>query len=79
MEQIAITTALKKIKQTLYEPTFYKVIQGGMSSSKTFSIMILLISYAESYPNSLVTVAGMETLVSLDDAMNTPSSTAVTV
>ena len=59
MGQIAITTALKKIKQTLYEPTFYKVIQGGMSSSKTFSIMILLISYAESYPNSLVTVAGM--------------------
>lgn len=59
MEQIAITSALKKIKQTLYEPTFYKVIQGGMSSSKTFSIMILLISYAESYPNSLVTVAGM--------------------
>ena len=59
MEQIAITTALKKIEQTLYEPTFYKVIQGGMSSSKTFSIMILLISYAESYPNSLVTVAGM--------------------
>lgn len=59
MEQIAITTGLKKIKQTLYEPTFYKVIQGGMSSSKTFSIMILLISYAESYPNSLVTVAGM--------------------
>ena len=59
MGQIAITSALKKIKQTLYEPTFYKVIQGGMSSSKTFSIMILLISYAESYPNSLVTVAGM--------------------
>lgn len=29
MGQIAITTALKKIKQTLYEPTFYKVIQGG--------------------------------------------------
>ena len=59
MEQIAITTALKRIKETLYEPTFYKVIQGGMSSSKTFSIMILLVSYAESYPNSLITVAGM--------------------
>lgn len=59
MEQIAITTGLKKIKATLYEPTFYKVIQGGMSSSKTFSIMILLIGYAESYPNSLITVAGM--------------------
>lgn len=56
---IAITTGLEKIKETLYEPTFYKVIQGGMSSSKTFSILILLVGYAESYPNSLITVAGM--------------------
>lgn len=56
---IAKTTATVKIKNTLYEPTFYKVIQGGMSSSKTFSIMILLIGYAESYPDSLITVAGM--------------------
>lgn len=56
---IALTTATKKIQATLYEPTFYKVIQGGMSSSKTFSIMILLVGYAESYPNSLITVAGM--------------------
>lgn len=56
---IAITTALNKIQATLFEPTFYKVIQGGMSSSKTFSIIILLIGYAESYPNSLITVAGM--------------------
>lgn len=56
---VAITTALNKIKDTLYEPTFYKVIQGGMSSSKTFSILIILIGYAESYPNSLITVAGM--------------------
>lgn len=30
-----------------------------MSSSKTFSILILLIGYAESYPNSLITIAGM--------------------
>lgn len=56
---VAITSGLNKIKSTLYDPTFYKVIQGGMSSSKTFSIMILLIGYAESYPNSLITVAGM--------------------
>lgn len=56
---IAKTTALTKIEALLYEPTFYKVIQGGMSSSKTFSILILLIGYAESYPNSLITVAGM--------------------
>ena len=56
---IARTTALNQIEKSLFEPTFYKVIQGGMSSSKTFSIMILLIGYAESYPNSLITVAGM--------------------
>lgn len=56
---IALTTGTKKIKETLFEPTFYKVIQGGMASSKTFSIMILLVGYAESCPNSLITVAGM--------------------
>lgn len=56
---IAFTTATKKIKEAICEPTFYKVIQGGASASKTFSIMILLIGYAESYPNSLITVAGM--------------------
>ena len=56
---IALTTSTKKIKEAIFEPTFYKVIQGGASASKTFSIMILLIGYAESYPNSLITVAGM--------------------
>lgn len=56
---VARTTALSKIEATLYEPTFYKVIQGGMSSSKTYSILILLIGYAESYDNSLITIAGM--------------------
>lgn len=56
---IAITTALKKIKNAICEPTFYKVIQGGASASKTFSIMAILIGYAESYPDSLITVAGM--------------------
>lgn len=53
------TTATNKIEQLLYEPTFYKVIQGGMSASKTYSIMTILVGYAESYPNSLITVAGM--------------------
>jgi len=56
---IARTTALTKIEQAIFEPTFYKVIQGGASASKTFSIMAILIGYAESYPNSLITVAGM--------------------
>lgn len=53
------TTATNKIEAMLYEPTFYKVVQGGMSASKTYSIMTILVGYAESYPNSLITVAGM--------------------
>lgn len=56
---MARTTALSKIEQTLYEPTFYKVIQGGMSAGKTFAIMTLLVGYCESYANSLVTVVGL--------------------
>ena len=56
---IALTTGTKKIHEALLEQNFYKVIQGGASASKTFSIMILLVGYAESYPNSLITVAGM--------------------
>ena len=56
---MAITTALKKIEATLYEPTFYKVIQGGMSAGKTYAIITLLIGYAESYPDSIITVVGL--------------------
>lgn len=56
---MARTTALNKIEQTLYEPTFYKVIQGGMSAGKTYAIMTLLIGYCESYADSLVTAVGM--------------------
>jgi len=56
---MARTTALNKIEGTLYQPTFYKVIQGGMSAGKTFAILTLLVGYAESYPDSLVTVVGL--------------------
>ena len=56
---MAITTALRKIEKTLYEPTFYKVIQGGASAGKTFAIITLLVGYCQSYPDSLVTVVGL--------------------
>lgn len=52
------TTALSKIEGLIREPTFYKVIQGGMRAGKTVAIMILLTGYAESYPNSKITVVG---------------------
>lgn len=56
---MAITSALNSIKSTLFEDTFYKVIQGGMSSGKTFGILTLLISYAQTYNNSIITVVGL--------------------
>lgn len=56
---MARTTALNKIEATLYEPTFYKVIQGGMSAGKTFAILTLLIGYCQSYKDALVTVVGL--------------------
>lgn len=52
------TTALNKIEKLILEPTFYKVIQGGMRAGKTVAIMMLLTGYAESYPNSKITVVG---------------------
>lgn len=56
---MARTTALNKIEATLYEPTFYKVIQGGQGAGKTYAIMTLLIGYCDSYRDSKVTVVGM--------------------
>ena len=56
---MAITSSLKKIKDTLFEPTFYKVVQGGMSSGKTFGIMTLLYSYGQCYPRSKITIVGL--------------------
>ena len=56
---MARTTALNKIEATLYEPTFYKVIQGGQGAGKTFAIMTLLVGYCDSYPEARVTVVGM--------------------
>lgn len=56
---MARTTALNKIEATLYEPSFYKVIQGGQGAGKTYAIMTLLVGYCESYPASKVTVVGM--------------------
>lgn len=52
------TTALEKIEEIILEPTFYKVVQGGMRAGKTMAIMMVLIGYAESYAGSKITVVG---------------------
>lgn len=56
---MARTTALNKIEATLYEPTFYKIIQGGQGAGKTYAIMTLLVGYCDSYPGAKVTVVGI--------------------
>ena len=56
---MARTTALNKIEASLYEPTFYKICQGGASAGKTYAILTILTGYCESYPDSLVSVVGM--------------------
>lgn len=56
---MARTTALTKIEGLLYESTFYKIIQGGMSAGKTYAILTALIGYCDSYAESLVTVLGL--------------------
>lgn len=55
---IRLTTATKKIKAALDAPTFYKVIQGGQSAGKTYTIMTLLIGYCCHHSNKVVTVVG---------------------
>lgn len=67
---MAITSALKKIEATLYEPTRYKVIQGGMSAGKTYAILTLLIGYAMSYKESKITVVGLSYSHLKDGAMS---------
>ncbi len=67
---MAITSALKKIEETLYEPTRYKVIQGGMSAGKTYAILTLLIGYAMSYKESKITIVGLSYAHLKDGAMS---------
>lgn len=56
---MAITTALERISDIIRQPTFYKVIQGGMSSGKTYAIMTaLLAGYMPAHPDCLITVVG---------------------
>ena len=50
---LVYTTATQKIKQLKKR---VRVLQGGTSSSKTFSILLILIAYAEQKPNTEISV-----------------------
>ena len=52
------TTALNRIEQAFRSDKFYIITQGGMSAGKTYAIMMLLIGYAQSNPEKIITVVG---------------------
>lgn len=58
MAENYVTTALKRIKQAMASGKFYIVVQGGASAGKTYAIMVLLISFAQSFKEKIITVVG---------------------
>ena len=54
-----VTTGLKKLKPHFMSPKTYLIVQGGMRSSKTYSIMMLVISWCQTYGDKIASVAGI--------------------
>ena len=52
------TPAYEKIRAALYTGKFYIITQGGMSAGKTYAIMILLIGYAGTFSDRIITCVG---------------------
>lgn len=53
------TTGLKRLKPLFVNGKRYLVVQGGMRAAKTFSILMLIISWCQSNENKIATVASM--------------------
>lgn len=54
-----ITTALKKLKPLFTSDRQYLIVQGGMRAGKTFPIMMLIISWCQTYASKVASVAGI--------------------
>ena len=59
MADNCITTGLKKLKPLFLDEKRYMVVQGGMRSSKTYSILMLIISWCQTYAGKIATIASM--------------------
>lgn len=53
------TTGLKRLKPLFVNGKRYLVVQGGMRAAKTYSILMLIISWCQSNENKIATVASM--------------------
>lgn len=59
MADNCITSGLKKLKPLFVNKNRYMVVQGGMRSSKTYSILMLIISWCQINADKIATVASM--------------------
>ena len=53
------TTGLKKLKPLFINGKRYLVVQGGMRAAKSYSIVMLIISWCQTYPDKIATIASM--------------------
>ena len=53
------TTGLKKLKPLFTNDKRYLVVQGGMRAAKSYSIVMLIISWCQTYADKIATIASM--------------------
>ena len=53
------TTGLKKLKPLFIDSRRYLVAQGGMRAAKTYSLLMLIISWCQTNADKIATVASM--------------------
>lgn len=53
------TTGLKKLKPLFTNDKRYLVVQGGMRAAKSYSIVMLIISWCQTYSDKVATIASM--------------------
>ena len=54
-----VTTGLKKLKTLFTSNKRFLIAQGGMRSAKTYSIMMLIISWCQMKPGKVASIAGL--------------------
>ena len=59
MAENYLTTGLKKLKPLFVSDKRFLVVQGGMRSAKTYSILMLIISWCQQNKDKIATVASM--------------------
>lgn len=59
MADNAITTALNKLQPLFTSDKRFLVAQGGMRAGKTYPIIMLIVSWCQTYPSKIASIAGI--------------------